>query len=218
MIYAMAGAMLLYKGLEVGSWWWFTKIRRVPWAHFRFDLWFALLNVLFIILMLAVALPYRPKSELFRWSSPIAVGALRSAAWGLAGGVVAFAAASPIFWYGDRQLYFVRLLIANALSPLGAAGVVLFVVALGLSSELAYRGVVFRTLVETASVPAAVVGSCLLFAWVYPALSFPVATILGVVSALLYYRTRNLIAPIIANIVVTLGGGALTLYRGLMRG
>jgi len=74
----------------------------------------------------------------------------------------------------------------------------------------------FRTLSDYASVPAAVLGSCLLFAYVCPVFSFPAAIILGVVSAILYHRTRNLAASIIANATFTFAGGALTLYHDLL--
>jgi len=58
----------------------------------------------------------------------------------------------------------------------------------------------------------------LLFASICPVLSFPSAIILGVASAILYYRTRNLLASITANAIFTVGGGALTLYHGLIHG
>lgn len=218
MIYTVSSAMVIYKCLEVAGWYWVRKARSLPWGLNAFDSWFYLSNAVFVLVMLTVALFY-PKAELFRWSSPFSSsGLFRSIGLGLAGGVAAFAMASPMFWFvGDRHLYFIRLLIANALSPLGVLGVAVFLIALAISGEVVYRAVVFKSLAESASVPAAVVGSCLLFAYICPVLSFPAGVILGVVSAILYYRTRNLLAPIVANIVLTLGGGGLTVYHTLMR-
>ena len=95
---------------------------------------------------------------------------------------------------------------------------VFFIIILAVSSEVVYRGVVFRTLVAYAGTPAAVLGSCMLFAFIFPVLSFPSAIILGGTSAILYYRTRNLLTSITANAIFTVGGGALTLYHGLMHG
>jgi membrane protease YdiL (CAAX protease family) len=216
MIYAVCGAIILYKLLEFGGWSVLKKAQNIPWGLYRFDLWFHAINLAFVLAMLAVGLAYRPKAELFRWSSPRpTVGASRSIGLGLAGGVVALALASPIFWIGDKQLESVRSLIAHAFSPLRVIDLVVFIVALAVSSEMVYRGVMFRTLAGYATVPAAILGSGLLFAYVYPVLSFYAAIILGIASAILYYRTRNLLAPTIANALFTVGGGALTLYRGL---
>jgi membrane protease YdiL (CAAX protease family) len=217
MIYSVCGAIILYKILELAVAFLLRGAQELPWGAYRFDLWFHATNFIFVLAMLAVTLPYRPKSELFRWSSPRpVVGVFRSVGLGLAGGVAAFAVASPIFWLGDTQLESIRLLIAHALSPLGVLDLVFLVIALAVGGEVVFRGVVFRTLAGCSSVPAAVLGSCLLFAYVCPVLSLPTAVILGVVSAILYHRTRNLLAPIIANAVFTVGGGALTLYYGLM--
>jgi membrane protease YdiL (CAAX protease family) len=197
---------------------WLSRAKAPPWGLTVISVFLYLPNIFFVLIMLAVTLIYRPKTELFRWSSPrVGFGLLRSIGLGLAGGVAAFALASPVFWFGDRQLFFIRVLIANALSPLGVLHLVLFILALSVTGEIVYRRVVFRTLADYTSVPAAVLGSCLLFAYISPVFSFPFAIILGAVSAILYYKTRNLLAPIIANVVLTLGGGALTLYQVLMR-
>ena len=164
-------------------------------------------------------LPYRPKAELFRWpSSRPPVGVFRSVGLGLAAGIAAFALASPIFWLGgDTQLESIRLLVAHALSPLRVLDLVLLVIALAGGGEVVYRGIVFRTLAQYSSVPAAMLGSCFLFAYIFPVLDFSAAIILGIASAILYDRTRNLLAPITANAAFTVAGGALTLYHDLIR-
>lgn len=216
MIYAVCGAIILYKLLEFGGWSVLKKTQNIPWGLYRFDLWFHAINLFFVLAMLAVGLAYRPKSELFHWPSPRpAFGASRSIGLGLAGGAAALALASPIFWMGDKELESVRSLIAHAFSPLRVIDLVVFIIALAVSSEMVYRGVMFRTLTGYATVPAAILASGLLFAYIYPVLSFSAAVILGIVSGILYHRARNLLAPTIANAVFTVGGGALTLYRGL---
>ncbi len=214
MIYAVCSAIILYKSLEFGGWSVLRKVQNIPFGLYRSDLWFHAINLFFILAMLVISLPYRPKSELFYW--PLRrpkFDALRSIGLGLAGGMVAFALASPIFWSGDAQLESVRSLIAHAFSPFRVLDVVVFIFALAVTSEMVYRGVVFRTLASYATVPAAILASGLLFAYMYPVLSFPAATILGIASAILYYRTGNLLASTISNAVFTVGGGALTLYR-----
>ena len=140
--------------------------------------------LLFVLTMLAVTLPYHPKSEIFRWSQATGrpTGSFRSIWLGLAGGGASFALASPIFWLVGSRTEFIPSLIADALSPLRVLELVFFIIILAVSSELVYRGVVFRTLVDYASTPAAVLGSCMLFAFICPVLSFPSAAILGVTS------------------------------------
>ncbi len=220
MIYAVCSAIILYKIVELGGWFLLRRAKSLPWGFSLFGLWFRATSLLFALTMLAVTLPYHPKSEIFRWSSPTfrPIGLLRSIGMGLAGGVAALALASPLFWLVDKRLEFVPSLIADALSPLRVFELVFFIIVLAVSSEVVYRGVVFRTLADYASTSAAVLGSCLLFASICPVFSFPNAVILGIVSAILYSRTRNLLASITANAVFTVGGGALTLYHGLMRG
>jgi len=110
----------------------------------------------------------------------------------------------------------IQLLIANALSPLGVLKLVFFTFALAVSSEIVFRGIVFRTCARYASVPAAILASCLLFALIFPALGFIAAIILSVTSSILYYKTRNLLASILANALFTVGGNGITLYHRLM--
>src|SRR2546425_4540715 len=69
MIYAIGCAILLYKSLEFCSWFLFRKMQNLPWGLYRFDVWIGFANLLFITIMLAVSLPYRPKADVFRWSS-----------------------------------------------------------------------------------------------------------------------------------------------------
>jgi membrane protease YdiL (CAAX protease family) len=220
MIYAVCSAIILYKVIEFSGWFLLRRMQSPPWGLSLFGFWFRATGLLFALTMLAVTLPYHPKSEIFRWSQPTdrPAGIFRSIGLGLVGGVAALALASPIFWLVGSRAEFIPSLLADALSPLRVFELAFFIIILAVSSEVVYRGVVFRTLVAYASTPAAVLGSCMLFALICPVLSFPSAIILGGASAILYYRTRNLLASITANAIFTLGGGALTLYHGLMHG
>ena len=220
MIYSVCIAIILYKVVEFSGWFLLRRAQSIPWGLTVFGFWYRATCLLFALTMLAVTLPYHPKSEIFRWSQPTdrPMGIFRSIGLGLAGGVAALAFASPIFWLVGSRTEFIPSLIADALSPLRVFELVFFTIILAVSSEVVYRGVVFRTLVDYASIPAAVLGSCMLFAFIFPVLSFPSAIILGGTSAILYYRTRNLLASITANAIFTVGGGALTLYHGLMHG
>jgi membrane protease YdiL (CAAX protease family) len=132
--------------------------------------------------------------------------------------VAALALAGPIFWLVERRTEFIPWLIADALSPFRVFELVFFIIILAVSSEVVYRGVVFRTLADYASTrqPYSRAACCSLSFG--PVLNSPIAIILGGASAILYYRTRNLLASITVNAIFTFGGGALTLYHGLMHG
>ena len=188
MIYAVCIAIIFYKVVEFSGWFLLRRAQSIPWGLTVFGFWYRATCLLFVLTMLAVTLPYHPKSEIFRWSQATGrpTGSFRSIWLGLAGGGASFALASPIFWLVGSRTEFIPSLIADALSPLRVLELVFFIIILAVSSELVYRGVVFRTLVDYASTPAAVLGSCMLFAFICPVLSFPSAAILGVTSAILY--------------------------------
>jgi hypothetical protein len=83
MIYGVSCAMVVYKSLDfAGGYWlnryWSRGAKPLPWG-FSLSSVFYVPNILFVLLMLAVTLLYRPKTELFRWPSPRpAFGLLRS--------------------------------------------------------------------------------------------------------------------------------------------
>jgi len=221
MIYAVSGGIILYL-LLVYSWrFLFGRMRDVPWGFSRFDVWYYVSNLCFVAAMLLVAVAYRFRPELFRWESGAGslgtTGWIRGIALGLLGGAVALLFASPVFWFGWGQTKFesIQLLIANALSPLGVLNLLFFIFALAVSSEIVFRGIVFRTCACYASVPAAALASCLLFAYIFPVVGFLTAIILSVTSSILYYKTRNLLASILANALFTVGGNGITLYHRL---
>lgn len=220
MIYAVCSAIIFYEVIEFSGRFLWRSAHSLPWGLTVFGFWYRATCLLFALTTFAVTLSYHPKSEIFRWSRPAdrPTGIFRSIGLGLVGGVAALAPASPIFWLVGSRTEFIPWLIVEDLSPFRVFELVFFVIILAVSGEVVYRGVVFRTLADYASTPAAVLGSCMLFAFICPVLTFPSAIILGVASAILYHRTRNILASITANAIFTIGGGALTLYHGLMNG
>ena len=93
---------------------------------------------------------------------------------------------------------------------------VFIVVALAVGSELLYRGVLFRALASYVSVPAAILGSCIAFGFTNPVFGLAEGIIVGAACAIVYYKTRHLLAAITANAVFTVSAGGLTLYHSLM--
>lgn len=186
----------------------------------RFELAFYGVHLVFIVVTVIAAMTYTPRSELFHWPRSTAfnaIAALKTIGVGLIGGICALGVATPFLWFGARRVDFIRSLIAQALSPKGVLVLMFFVVALALGSELLYRGVLFRTLAAYVSLPAAILGSCMVFAFTNPLFGLPEGIIIGAACAIVYYRTRHLLAAITANAVFTVSAGGLTLYHSLMR-
>jgi len=219
MIYAVCGAIILYRLVLCYGWIAFDRLHTIPFGLPRYSFWFLADGLLFLLTTLAVILFYRPVSPLFLWTSAPSrpVGTVKSVAWGVAGAAIAFACASPVFWGVEKNLGLIPMLISSALSPLPILELIVFSIALALNSEIVFRGIVFRTFAEYASIPAAVLGSCLLFLFICPVLGVLSAIILSVSSAILFYKTRNLIASVTANLIFTLAGSGLTVYHSLQR-
>ena len=185
----------------------------------RADVWFHVANLFFVTAMLCVGIGYGFSKELFRWEPRSeGNGWIRSISFGLLGGAVALVLASPMFWFGlgHRSFESIQMLIGSALSPLRVFDLLFFIFALAVSSEIVFRGIVLRTVARYGSVPAAALASCLLFASIFPVLGFVPAIILGVTSSILYYKTRTLLAPILANALFTVDGSGIALYHNLM--
>lgn len=89
----------------------------------------------------------------------------------------------------------------------------LLIVALPLSSELVFRGLLLPELSKYLGAAAAVAVTTLLFALWWPVLGWEASVIVGIVTSSLYLRTRNIIAPTIANSLATIliGAGAVLL-------
>lgn len=221
MIYVVCGGIILYLLFLYFGQLLLARVQLPPWGVSRFDLWYHAGHLFFVAAMLCVAIAYRFDPELFHWKVGSASGTtswIKSIPIGLLGGSVALLLSSPLFWFGlgDTRYKSIQLLIAHALSPLAVLDLLFFIFALAVTSEIVFRGVVFRTFAGYASVPAAALVSCLLFAYIFPVLSFLAAIILGATSSILYYRTRNLLAPIFANALFTVGGSGIALYHRLM--
>jgi membrane protease YdiL (CAAX protease family) len=127
-------------------------------------------------------------------------GALKTVAFGVLGGVVAAAAAfvylkfaltSPLF-EGARQ---------TALPGAHSAALfaVLAICAAPVFEEFIFRGLIFGGLRRSAGVTVSVLASAAIFAIVHPLLSVIPVFGLGVVTALVYDRSRLLIGPMAAH-------------------
>ena len=227
MIYCVGVAFILNEILAFGSWLLLQKELHPPFGLSRFDFWLLCVDLSFLLSVLAASMLYDPKFAWCIWRTPSSEGArgFKSIVTGLVGGIAALALASPVFWFVPPLIpraesfrsYSIETLIARAFSPLCVLELIFFVIALALGSEVLFRGIVLRTLEGCASRWAAIFGSTLLFAAIYPVLDIPTAIILGIASAMLYQRTRNLLAPSTANAIFITGGAAIRLYHAMMR-
>lgn len=87
--------------------------------------------------------------------------------------------------------------------------ILLLAIALPIASEVVFRGIVLRVLLAHVSRPAAVVASTMMFVLWWPVMGWYGSAALGIVSGIIYLRTRSLTSAIIANGVLT-AGSAIT--------
>jgi membrane protease YdiL (CAAX protease family) len=124
-----------------------------------------------LFIMTAVVIAYRPLGGILRWSRLPEGGAvriLRSVAYGLAGGLACYlaAAAAAWLWRGAAPtLPSSTIAEVYGSSPWGVVTLLLLGVALPIASEMVFRGVVLETLMQCASLPAAILASAVLFAY-----------------------------------------------------
>lgn len=173
--------------------------------------------ITYLLTMIAIAVAYRLLGEELTWR-PSAHrgrgGAWRRVIYGVAGGLICCAVATPVlWWHGGSRVGFLVNTVADAygLSFGSTLMLLLLGLALPIASEVVFRGIVLRSLAHFVSMPAAVVASTLLFTLWWPVLSWSGAAVLGVVSAILYVRTRTLTASVVANSVLSLGSAGLIL-------
>ena len=226
MIYAFCAGVIVYWLLDYTAQVFFKVRFARPSAspdlyRWSYYLSYYLTSACFFAAMLLVATAYRFKAEDFRCrkdTTEAAAGWVKSIPVGILGGIIALLIVSPTIWYGwdTGRLRSIELLIADALSPVRLIVLLSVVLALAFSSEIVFRGIVFRTLARHTTIPAAALVSCLLFACLFPVLGIIAAILLAATSSILYWMTKGLIAPILANALFITGCSGIALYHRLM--
>jgi membrane protease YdiL (CAAX protease family) len=152
----------------------------------------------FLIVMAGTLLSRVPVSSLF---------ACRSGAWGklanvalgsLTGLVVAICAGLG----RNSDSPFQYALLSDPLSIVGITTILLLVLGLPVAGEVFFRGVLFRSLSEYTTAPAAMLGSSFIYVCLWPLYSPTIRLVLAALAAGLFCRTRSLMAPIIASVVL----------------
>jgi membrane protease YdiL (CAAX protease family) len=106
-------------------------------------------------------------------------------------------------------------LLWNPERVFGIASLLLIAIALPVVGEAFYRGIVLRTLTEYTTMPAAILGSSILFACIFPLYSPATRLVFGVLAGGLFYWARNLIAPTVASVALSFSLLVSVLLRSL---
>ncbi len=118
---------------------------------------------------------------------------------GVAGGVCAFFVSVPFLFSGQPVHIIAAQLLSYSAIPSVAVQIGLLLIVVPILSELVFRGIVFRSLWAASSLWPAAVGSSLFFAWVWQIPTAPAAFILGLATALVFWKTHTLLPAILAN-------------------
>jgi hypothetical protein len=138
----------------------------------------------------------------------------RELGWGFLTGLLVYAASLPIlFKVGHHGI--TDLIIGNFYHAQIILVAILYAVLLPAASEIVHRGVIFKSFLVSANLPSALLLNAVVFAVVWPLHNWMVGFLLGVATALLYYRFRSVVAPIVANVVLTCGCAATLVFREL---
>jgi membrane protease YdiL (CAAX protease family) len=140
---------------------------------------------------------------------------LKELLWGFLAGFLAYAASLPILLRLERHSGLTGLIIGNFYHPAIILVVVLFAILLPVSSEIVFRGIIFKAFLESSSVVPAVLLTAFAFALVWPIYNSIIGLLLGIATALLSQRFRNVIPAIVANAVLTIACAATLIYQRL---
>ena len=134
--------------------------------------------------------------------------------WGFLAGLLVSVASLPLLKF-DRHSDLTDLIMGDFFHPRMVLVVILFVVLLPVGTEIVFRGIVFKSFVESSSLVPAVLLNALVFALVWPIFNGITGFLLGFATALLYHRFRGVISGVIANAVLTIAYAATLVWRQL---
>lgn len=168
--------------------------------------------------LLVVLLLFRPFASIIgraRENGESEPDNLKGVCLGILGGILALAAGalSLLGHNGSQELG--AFLVDHAYNASGILLAFVLILVLPILSEAFFRGVVLRRLLQTMSLPAAVVIAALVFTFFWSTFTFIPCLALGVVSGILFCRMKSLLPCIIANSVFTIGAMALLMWRSL---
>jgi membrane protease YdiL (CAAX protease family) len=136
---------------------------------------------------------------------------------GLITGIVTFLAVSPALFWEPTPSALATFFLDHLNTIPGISFIAILVILLPILSEAFFRGVFLARLLESTTLIPSLIISTLLFAWTWQVLNPIVAVILSLACGILFFRTRSLVACIVANEVLTLSCLGLLVCRALYK-
>jgi membrane protease YdiL (CAAX protease family) len=140
---------------------------------------------------------------------------IKSIAFGFLAGFLTFLAGAS-FVGGPRSSPFGTFLANHFFSASSLMLVLLVAVLLPVMSEVFFRGIFVDHLLESMPVVPTLILSTALFTWAWPMFNSIAAIALGLLSGIIYYRTRSILACIVANATATIALGIYVTCRALL--
>ena len=178
--------------------------------YFRFTLWFSETLAVFIVCEVLAAFGRQDTRIRTKGRWPV-----RHAFYGAVAGIVLAGVTIPILLRETVGLTPASLLVDDFYSFRALALALLVFLAIPITSEYAFRGVIFGDLKQCTGFWAAAIGSSVLFGYLWPIYGFFLGFLLGMVTAFLYDRTNSLLSCISANVVFTITSVCFVAWRHL---
>jgi membrane protease YdiL (CAAX protease family) len=140
-----------------------------------------------------------------KWTGPV---------WGFLAGLLVSATSLPLLRL-DSHSDFADLIVKDFFHPQIILLAVVFVILLPVSTEIVFRGIIFKSFLESSSLLPALLLNALVFALVWPIFNPIIGFILGLTTALLYHRFRSVMSAVVANAVLTTACAATQVWRQL---
>lgn len=178
--------------------------------YFRFVLWFV--ETLVVLIVCEAARHFGTKATTVATKEPLTFG---RAVYGAIAGVLLAGISVPILIRQPIGLTPIPLLINDFYSFRAVAFGLLIFIAAPITSEYAFRRIVFGDLSEYAGFWAAAFGSSVLFGYLWPVYGFVPGFLLGMLTAFLYNRMNSLIPCVLADAVFTIASVCFGAWRHL---
>lgn len=143
--------------------------------------------------------------------------ALANVNLGLITGLATFLAVCPALFWGRTPSPLASFFLDHLDTFPGISLLVILAILLPILSETFFRGIFLARLLESTTLVPSLIVSTLLFAWTWQILNPIVAIILSLACGILFFRTRSVVACIIANGILTLGCLGFLICRALYR-
>lgn len=125
--------------------------------------------------------------------------------WGFLAGVLACGISVPVVLKFDRYNNLAGVIIDDFYHSGILWIVFLYGILLPVTSEIVFRGILFKSFLESSSTWPAVLLISFSYAFLWPCYTPLAGFVLGIFTALLYHRFRTVYPAIVANAVMTIG-------------